>query len=146
MKLKSTGVVVSILILIIMMLICHTMNFFYPKNKFKNISKNNNNSDETPKEKDYNEIYYTNDSDIKDLCAIANQAEIPCDIIKQCEPEPEPKLLGLDSLSNSELAVLYKFAYEASAREIFIRTLQDRKPTTTKPLTTRPITTKPSSR
>ena len=53
MKLNSSGVIVSILILIIMMLLCHAMNFFYPKNKFEDVDtkiinerkkqKNNNN-------------------------------------------------------------------------------------------------------
>jgi hypothetical protein len=122
MKLKSSGVIISILILIIMMLICHTMNFFYPKNKFENV-------DATSKI-NYNEIYYTDELNKKQLCANVNQAEIPCDIVKKCnEPNQTPK----PTLSKSELALLYKFAYEASAREIFTRTLEDLQPTTTQP-------------
>lgn len=121
MKLKSSGVIISILILIIMMLICHTMNFFYPKNKFENVNAKSTT--------DYNEIYYTDELNKTQLCANVNQAEIPCDIVKKCEPELIPK----PTLSNSELALLYKFAYEESAREIFTRTLEDLQTTTTQP-------------
>jgi hypothetical protein len=127
MKLNSRGVIISILILIIMMLICHTMNFFYPKNKFENI--------DTKSITDYNEIYYTDELNKKQLCANVNQAEIPCDIVKKCEPEPTPTPTPIPkyTLSSSELDLLYKFAYEASAREIFTRTLEDLQPTTTQP-------------
>ena len=135
MKLNSSGVILAILILIIMILICHTMNFFYPKNKFVDISKNNNNNNsDTPKQTDYNKIYYTSDSNEKQLCANVDQAEIPCEIVRTCKTEPAPPTptpaptFGLDSLSNSEIAVLYKVAYEASAREVLTRTLQDIKP------------------
>ena len=127
MKLNSKGVIVSILILIIMILVCHITNFFYPKNNFKNVGNNNNNN--TPKQKDYNEIYYSNNTGEERLCDNVEQAEIPCDIIKKCEPEPVPEPTGLDSLSDSEIAVLYKFAYESAAREIMTRTLEDIEPT-----------------
>jgi hypothetical protein len=123
MKLKSSGVIISILILIIMMLICHTMNLFYPKNNFENVDATSTTN--------YNKIYYTNELNKKQLCANVNQAEIPCDIVKKCEPVPTPK--PKPTLSKSELALLYKFAYEASAREIFTRTLEDLQPTTTQP-------------
>lgn len=132
MKLNSSGVILAILILIIMILICHTMNFFYPKNTFVDISNNNNNDNNTPKQTDYNKIYYTSDSNEKQLCANVDQAEIPCEIVRTCKTEPVPTpapTFGLDSLSNSEIAVLYKVAYEASAREVLTRTLKDIKPT-----------------
>ena len=137
MKLNSSGVVVSIIILIIMMLICHTMNFYYPKNRFEDVGKSDKRNNET-KPTDYNEIYYTNDTNEKQLCANVNQAEIPCDIVRTCKTEPTPKpttipTRGLNSLSNTELSILYKFIYEHSAREILTRTLKDIKPTTTKP-------------
>ena len=158
MKLKSTGVVISILILIIMMLICHTMNFFYPKNNFEDViknsknsknsknNKNNSNDKNSPSQTNYNEIYYTGDENEKQLCAIVDQAEIPCDIVRTCKPEPKPTptptptdiepepttkpTFGLDSLSNSEIAVLYKVAYEASAREVLTRELNELKEST----------------
>ena len=122
MKLKSSGVFISILILIMMMLICHTMNFFYPKNRFENVG----NSRTTPETTDYNKIYYSN-TDEKQLCANVNQAEIPCEIVRTCKTEPAP--LPNPTLSNSELAILYKFAYEESAREILMRKLKEIKET-----------------
>ena len=137
MKLKYSGVFISILILIIMMLLCHTTNFFYPKSKFEDVSKRNNkNSKNSPSQTNYNEIYYTSDSNEKQLCAIVDQAEIPCDIVRTCKTEPTPTeptpspTFSLDSLSNSEIAVLYKFAYEASAREVLSRELNELKAST----------------
>jgi hypothetical protein len=99
------------------------MNFFYPKNNFENVDATSTTN--------YNEIYYTDELNKKQLCANVNQAEIPCDIVKKCEPVPTPN--PKPTLSQSELALLYKFAYEASAREIFTRTLEDLQPTTTQP-------------
>ena len=116
------------------------MNFFYPKNKFEDVGKSDKRNNKT-RQTNYNEIYYTdesNDSNKKQLCANVNQAEIPCDVVRTCKTEPTPSptpspTQGLDSLSNSELAVLYKIIYEGSAREIFTRTLKDMQPTTTEP-------------
>ena len=109
------------------------MNFYYPKNRFEDVGK----SDKT-NPTDYNEIYYTNESNEKQLCANVNQAQIPCDVVRTCKTEPTPTPTpttkrGLDSLSNSEIAVLYKVAYESAAREVLTRTLKDIKPTTTEP-------------
>jgi hypothetical protein len=113
MKLNSNGVFISILILILMILICHTMNYLYPKNRFANIPKTTN----------YNKIYYTNQNEkiscdhLKEI-----QAEVPCDVIKTCNDEDQ---LNLNTLSDSEIAYFYKVAYEEAAREIFMRTLNE---------------------
>ena len=130
-KLKSSGVFVAILILIMMMLICHSTNFFYPKNNFEDVGKRNNKNTPlpTPINTDYNEIYYTNESDQKQLCANVNQAEIPCDIVRICKPEPTP--IPKPTLSDSEIALFYKVAYNESAREILTRTIKDMQPTPT---------------
>ena len=147
MKLNSDGVTISILILITMILICHTMNYLYPKNKFANIPKPTNN---------YNEIYYTNQNN--KLCSsinnssgitgdglgsdnLLNQAEIPYDVISSCKTRSDGGSGGigddnmknyLSTLSESELAVLYKVAYENTEREIIMRTLNDISTKTTK--------------
>lgn len=144
MKLNSDGVTISILILITMILICHTMNYLYPKNKFANIPQTTN----------YNEIYYSNQN--SKLCSNINtggdfssnmlsQAEIPCDVISSCSSNGGCGGCGgcsscggcndcngsdgtnkyLETLSDSELAVLYKVAYENAQREIVMRTLSD---------------------
>lgn len=115
MKLNSNGVFISILILILMILICHTMNYLYPKNRFENIPKTTN----------YNKIYYTNQNqkmtcdNLKEM-----QAEVPCDVVKTCNAEDQ---LNLNTLSDSEIAYFYKVAYEEAAREIFMRTLNENK-------------------
>ena len=49
MNLKSDGVFIAIIILISMMLICHTAHFFYDRNNFSNI---------TGLPVQYNQIYY----------------------------------------------------------------------------------------
>ena len=126
MKLNSEGVTISILILIIMIIICHTTNYLYPKNRFDNIPQTTN----------YNQIYYTPQNN--KLCSTIlqdTQADIPCDIIKSCnQPQllnPVKPKISLDDLSNSEIAVLYKVAYDEAAREVFMRTLKELSPQTT---------------
>jgi len=142
MKLNTDGVTISILILIFMILTCHTMNYLYPKKrimqnkklnnrlnneKLNNILKNNTNNlntfINTPNDIDYNKIYYTNQNK-KQLCEnnLGKQANVPCDIVKKCSDEDT---IDEYSLSDSELAVLYKVAYEEAAREIFMITLRE---------------------
>jgi hypothetical protein len=86
MKLISDGVTISILILITMIIICHTMNYLYPKNKFENIPQNTN----------YNEIYYikknsklcSNINTGDSICSnMISQADVPYDVISSCVDE-----------------------------------------------------------
>lgn len=123
MKLQSNNVFISIIILISMMLICHTAHFFYDKNKFSNIKG-------LPVQ--YNEIYYDNQSNTGTcnnskpnqalLDQLLGQADVPCPVVtKQC---PIPTKFSLDSLSDSELAVIYKVAYENAGMEVLNRALQ----------------------
>jgi len=118
MKLTSYGVTVSILILILMILICHTMNFFYPKNRFENIPRT------TTYNEKYNKIYYTPQNGKKSCDTLGNmegQAEVPCNVIKTCSGD----MIDENNLSDSEIAYFYKVAYEEAAREIFMRTLKE---------------------
>ena len=147
MKLNSEGVTISILILVIMMLICHTMNYLYPKNRFMNVPQTTN----------YNEIYYSNqDNKLCNTILTSTQADIPCNVIKSCadtpnsnssstskppiSTKPKTKLsldnLSLYNLSNSEIAVIYKTAYNEAAREIFMRTIEERSPKPTQSMRT----------
>lgn len=134
MKLNSDGVTISVLILIFMILICHTMNYLYPKNRFKNIPQTTN----------YNQIYYDNIngkicSNVNKVTTVSNvgnvgnvdnsdnvQAEVPCTELTYCDDNSKPLTSeGLASLSDSEIAVIYKVVYEDAAREIFMRTLKN---------------------
>jgi len=137
MKLQTDGVTISILILIFMIVICHTMNYLYPKKritqtnkltkKLNNLIKNNKNSintfTNTVNDIDYNKIYYHNQNE-KQLCDsnLDKQANVPCNVVKQCSDDDK---LDEYTLSDSELAVIYKVAYEEAAREIFMRTLRE---------------------
>lgn len=127
MNLKSDGVFISIIILISMMLICHTAHFFYDRNKFSDITVSTQPMIPTQ----YNKIYYDNQSntgtcnnskpDQAALDKLLDQAEVPCATVqKQC---PTITKFTLDSLSESEIAVLYKVAYENAGMEVLNRAL-----------------------
>ena len=123
MNLKSDGVFIAIIILISMMLVCHTAHFFYDRNNFSNVKG-------LPTQ--YNQIYYDNQSntstcnnrppDQVTLDKLLGQAEVPCATVqKQC---PQATQFSLNSLSDSEIAVLYKVAYENAGMEVLNRALQ----------------------
>jgi len=66
-----------------------------------------------------------------------SQAQIPCNILQQCKNQPNKY-----ELSDSELALLYKEAYEMAGEEVLLRTLNEMKmPSTTAPTPTRTPTT-----
>ena len=82
---NSQGLIISILILISLMLICHISNYLYNKNlKEKNNFSNLTLSiPTTTKPIDYNKIYYEPKGITSNLsCSQAQQqANIPCDIV-----------------------------------------------------------------
>ena len=133
MKFKSKGLLISIIILISMMLICHTVNFLYPRNKNSNSFSNlplfiPNNT--LPIE--YNNIYYDySNTDQKLNCKMKNEAEIPCKIITKCTiPIVTPTISALPTttkyqLSESEIAMIYRDAYFDAGRELLLRTLNE---------------------
>jgi len=140
MKLNTDGVAISILILILMVLTCHTMNYLFPRdtnsmNKSvsmnnsvsmnKSASMNNNINNKTikqsldtffniPNNTNYNKIYYQNQKE-KKRCDKDAHPHIPCK--KTCSTEEDY------ALSDSELAFLYKYAYEEAGKEILLRKL-----------------------
>jgi uncharacterized membrane protein len=138
MNFKSKGLFISITILISMMLICHTVNFLYPKNKNSNSFSNlplsiPNNT--LPIE--YNNIYYDySNKDQKLNCKMKNEAEIPCKIVTKCTiPKPivTPTISASPTttkyqLSESEMAMLYRDAYFNAGRELLLRTLNEEEP------------------
>ena len=140
MKLNTDGIAISILILILMVLTCHTMNYLFPRdtnsmNKSvsmnnsvsmnKSASMNNNINNKTikqsldtffniPNNTNYNKIYYQNQKE-KKRCDKDAHPHIPCK--KTCSTEEDY------ALSDSELAFLYKYAYEEGGKEILLRKL-----------------------
>ena len=146
MKLNTDGVAISILILILMILTCHTMNYLFPRdtnNMNNNASMNNSDSINNsasmnnsvsmnntinnktikqslnkflniPNNTDYNKIYYQNQK-TKTSCDKDAHPHIPCK--KTCSTEEDY------ALSDSELAFLYKYAYEEAGKEILMRKL-----------------------
>ena len=111
-----------------------SMSNNYSIKEWSNLIKNNKNNinsintfTNTANDIDYNKIYYHNQNE-KKLCDanLDKQANVPCDIIKKCSDDEEiDEEIDEYTLSDSELAVLYKVAYEEAAREIFMRTLRE---------------------
>ena len=127
MNFKSQGLFTSIIILISLMLICHTANFLYPRNQINSNSFSNlplsipNNA--VPVE--YNKIYFDyNDNNKQTDCRLKNQAQIPCKVVASCTPTSSPTPTKYQ-LSDSELAVLYRDMYASAGREILLRTLNE---------------------
>jgi hypothetical protein len=104
-NLKFSGVQISIIVLIVLLLICHGTKIYLDsyKNSFTNLTSS------------YNEISYIN-----------NKTGLPCNTKPTCS---KPTISssscksGLDALSDSELAVLYKVAYENAGLEVIKREL-----------------------
>jgi hypothetical protein len=110
---NNTGLLVAICILIGMILVCHTMNFVYPRN--------NNKFGDIPVPTKYNIISYDNELG-KIPCD--SQAQLPCKVLQQQQSQcSNPSLIS--KLSDSEIALLYKEAYERAGEEVLIRTLQE---------------------
>ncbi len=110
------GIIIALCILISMLLFCHTMNILYPIQK--KINNFNNLPPIKPLQTQYNIITYDNQLN-KIPCG--NQAQIPCNITqKQCSTQPTKYIL-----SDSELAILYKKAYEIAGNEVLFRALQE---------------------
>ena len=139
MNFKSQGLFISIIILICMILICHTVNFLYSNNHKKNLSHKNLSHNknlnsfanmvlEIPKTTvpiEYNQIYYDY-SNKKEECKIKNEAEIPCNIISTCNKNqtlsPTPTQF---QLSDSEIAVIYRDAYASAGRQLLLNVLNE---------------------
>ena len=139
MQINNIGVFIAILILIVMLLICHIMNTLYPYpykrttinthkiNTYINNDNNNKNTknnsinmfnnitqQKTALPTQYNIITYDRQN-LRIPCD--NQAQIPCKIKQaQCKIKP-------NELSDSEMALIYKAAYEMTGNEILLRAL-----------------------
>lgn len=120
MKLIFDGVAFSIIILIAMLIICHTANLLMDTKKYKT----NNNTVSRSKfinspinlPTNYNEIYF--DKQQGNSCQIKREPEVPCKIIPKCT-----KKSGMDLLSDSEIAMMYKYIMERAGLELESRTL-----------------------
>ncbi len=116
MNFSYTGLFISVLILLGMLITCHMRNYFNapPKSGFINLAVPTG----TPPLK-YNKISYIPKTQ-QIPCEIANQGNFPCSEIQTCL-SPQSTLAA--QLSDSELAILYKEAYEKAGLEIMKRTL-----------------------
>ena len=127
MNFDSEGLIISIIILILLMLICHISNFIYDitkKNKFENlpISMLNN-----PLATQYNAINYDNQCSKLAPCNQLNEAALPCTIISECSKKNKLSVPTKPpfQLSDSEWAVVYRDAYNSAGRELLFRSLNE---------------------
>lgn len=135
MNFKYTGLFISVLILLGMLITCHLRNYFntstriHAQNNFINLAVPTGSPKWTsPDSRDtgtpplkYNKISYV--PGIQQIpCEIANQGNFPCSQIQTCL---SPQTTKAEQLSDSELAILYKEAYERAALEIMKRTLEE---------------------
>lgn len=117
MHFNYTGLFIAILILLGMLITCHMRNYFNkPKSDFINLVVPTG----TPPLQ-YNQISYTPGIQ-KIPCEVADQGNFPCSQIQTCST---PQNTQFSQLSDSELAVLYKEAYELAGLEIIKRTLEE---------------------
>ena len=133
MNFKSQGLFISIIILIGMILICHTVNFLYPNKHQTNSNSFANMILEIPKTfpTEYNKIDYNyNDKNKKEECRLKNEAEIPCNIVSSCATST-PTATQFQ-LSDSEMAMIYRDAYASAGRELLLRTINEENPKPTK--------------
>ena len=147
MDFKYQGLFVSIIILICLLIVCHTSNFLYTK-KYKN-NKNLNSFLNVPVSiptkplakplaTQYNKIIYENQNDMS-VCNQINEAQIPCKIISDCSNknkesiEAKPTQTLPYELSESEIAVLYRDMYASAGREVLSRGLNISVPTSQNP-------------
>ena len=143
MNFKSQGLFIAIIILICMILVCHTVNFLY-SNKHKNKSSHNKASHnknlnsfanmvlEIPNNTipiEYNQIYYDySNKNKKEECKLKNEAEIPCNIVSSCDKKPIPTPIPTTTqyqLSESEMALLYRDAYASAGRQLLLNVLNE---------------------
>jgi len=113
MNFNYTGLFIAVLILLGMLITCHLRNYFIaPKSEFINLAVPTG----TPPLQ-YNQISYT-PSIQKIPCEIAAQGNFPCSQIQSCS---SPQTKQAPQLSDSELAILYKEAYEQAGLELMKR-------------------------
>ena len=130
MNFKSKGLLISIIILIILILLCHISNYLYNKNKFYNIQLS------IPKNTpplQYNKIDIDNQNGLSN-CLLSNEAQIPCKIISNCNTNPSTTKYNM---TESEMIDLYKYVYETAGLQVLQRTLNET-PITTKSYNSRP--------
>ncbi len=92
------------------------MNFLYPRNNFINLA-----IPKGPAPTKYNKIYFEKKGSDNLSCDILKQAQMPCNT--KCTPNFT--VHPTSTLSDSEIAVLYKYAYETSGLEIMNRLLNE---------------------
>ena len=121
----SDGLLMGVIILISLMLICHITNYLFKKNTFADLT-----AATSTDPLQYNKIYYDTQGGQsgnqwgKQSCSQLSQAQIPCDVVASCmNPAPSPTP---NQLSDSELAVLYKVAYQQAGIEVLNRTLKNK--------------------
>jgi hypothetical protein len=129
MNFNHTGLFIAVLILLGMLITCHLRNYFNPRQTPRLTSMPKSDFIDlaiptaTPPIK-YNKITY-NPAKQTIPCEIANQGSFPCSQIQSCMDDQNPQTTQAFQLSDSEIALLYKEAYERAALEVMNRMLKN---------------------
>lgn len=120
MNFAYTGFFVAVLVLLAMLIICHLRKYYnasIQSARFINLAIPTG----TPPLQ-FNAIAYTGQP-ARIPCEIAAQANVPCSQIQQPCPETTTTTQPQIELSDSELAIIYKEAYEQAGLELMRRAL-----------------------
>lgn len=112
----------SISILIVMLLLCHLANFFYPKNKFINLG-----TPVTTFNNTYNRITY--EPPLTQQISCQPHAQLPC----PDKSRDETTCTNSYKITPIDEALFYKFAYAAAGLEVMNRSVNSTTPQTTMP-------------
>jgi hypothetical protein len=119
MDFSYTGLFIAVLILLGMLIICHLSNYFDSRSRSKQSKFINLAVPTGTPPMIYNKISYSGEQ-MRIPCEIAAQANVPCSQLQTpCPTDTNAQL------SESELAVLYKIAYEQSGLELMKRILEN---------------------
>jgi hypothetical protein len=122
MDFEYTGLFIAVLILLGMLITCHLSNYFDSRSRSKQSRQSKFINLTVPSGAPpmiYNKISYSGEQ-MRIPCEIAEQANVPCSQLQS----PCPTIMDANSqLSDSEMAILYKIAYEQSGLELMKRIL-----------------------
>ena len=109
----NVGLIISILVLILISLSCHVMNYLFPRNLDKFVNDSNGCSSKCPGRYAKIDYYYPKPNEI---CTSNEEAQVPCFVTDKCTNR---------ELTDDQKALLYRVMYNRSGLEIMKRALDN---------------------
>jgi hypothetical protein len=111
----NIGLIVSILVLILMALSCHIMNFINPRKTDRFIGNPNGCAPKCASKYAKLDYYYPKPNQV--CTPNADNAQVPCFAYDKCSDK---------KLTDDQIGLLYRVMYESAGNEILYRSLQNR--------------------